>query len=253
MPSINLGSSNDIVKAVKRGDVIVVIDVLRCSSSIITILAAGAAEVIPVRMVRDAVEISRTHPGFVLAGEREGVPPPGFRYGNSPSVFSNANLDGTHLILTTTNGTAAISKVRGAKHVLIGAFLNARVVAESAYSLALKEGHGVTLALSGTRGGFSLEDFLGAGAIAVYFPENGALSDAAQAATLAFREAKLKLLDVVKQGSHAKYLISIGLEEDVNLCCQLNSYLIVPYLKKDRIITNLKPKNLKNKQHHNLC
>lgn len=246
MTPINLGfSASDTRKAASRGDVIVIIDVLRCSSTIIIALAAGAAEVIPVKMVKEAREISKTHPDYVLAGEREGIPPLGFRYGNSPSALAHANLEGTRLILTTTNGTAVISQARGAKYVLIGALLNARAAAESAYNLAAKGGHGITLALSGTRGSFSLEDFLGAGAIVDDFPEDVAPSDAAQAAALAFREAKPYLLETIKRGSHARYLITLGLEEDVTFCSQLNKYHIIPRLEGDRITILQAVKKLK--------
>jgi len=228
--------ARDAKEAVRRGDVVVVIDVLRCSSSIIAALAGGVAGIIPVKTVREAWEISRAHPDFALAGERRGVRPPGFGYGNSPSVFSRTKLEGVRLILTTTSGTTAISKARGANHVLIGAFLNAKSVAESALNIAAGEGCGVTLALSGKRDSFSLEDFLGAGAIADNLPKDIALSDAAQAATLAFRRAKDSLLDVIKQGSHARYLISIGFEEDVKFCSQLDRYSITPHLKDGAII-----------------
>lgn len=152
MTPINLEfSASNTMKATSRGDVIVVIDVLRCSSTIITALAVGATEIIPVKTVKEAQEIRKTNPSFILAGEREGVPLRGFRYGNSPSSLAYASLKGTHIILTTTNGTAAISRVIHSKHVLIGALLNARDVAESAYNLAVEEGNGITLTLSETK------------------------------------------------------------------------------------------------------
>lgn len=228
--------ARDAKKAVGRGDVVVVVDVLRASSSIIVALAQGAEGIIPVKTVREAREICKKHPSFVLAGERRGIQPPGFDYGNSPVAFSRVNLDVKCLVLTTTSGTMAIAQAKGAKHVLIGAFLNARSVAESAFRMAAEEGCGITLALSGKRGGFSLEDFLGAGAIVDYFPGDIVPSDAAQAAFLAYREAKDSLLDVVKRGSHGKYLASIGFEEDIDLCTQLSKYSIVPYLRNDVII-----------------
>lgn len=228
--------ARDARRAAKRGDVVVVIDVLRCSSSIIAALSRGATAIIPVRTVREAREISRSHPGFILAGERKGLAPSGFRYGNSPSVFSRAKLEGMRLILTTTSGTMAISQAKAAKHILIGAFLNAKSAAESSFNLASEEGCGITLALSGEKGSFSLEDFLGAGAIVDSFSEHLILSDAAQASVLAFHTAKPSLLDTIKQGGHAKHLINIGFEEDVNLSSQLDRYTITPYLKDDAII-----------------
>lgn len=191
---------------------------------------------VPVRMVKEAREIVKCRSEFVLAGERKGIRPPGFDYGNSPAAFSRLDLSGKSLVLTTTNWTATISRAKGARHVLIGAFLNASSVAGSAFSLAEEENCGVTLALAGKRGDFSLEDFLGADAIANYFPEDVALSDAAQAALLAYCGAEGSLLDVVKRGSHGKYFISIGFEEDVELCTQISKYSIVPHLRNNAIV-----------------
>ncbi len=230
--------ARDAGRAVVRGDVVVVIDVLRASSSVIVVLARGAAGVIPVKTVKEARKIAAHHSELILAGERRGVRPPGFDYGNSPAAFSRLDLDGKRLILTTTSGTAAVSRACGAKHVLIGAFLNARSVAEAASTMAGEEDCGVTLALAGERGGFSLEDFLGAGAIASYFPEDAAFSDAVQAALLAYRGAEDSLLDTVKRGSHGRDLISIGFAEDVELCAQLDRYPVVPRLK-DGVIVKL--------------
>jgi len=228
--------ARDAGKAVARGDVVVVIDVLRASSSIIVALARGAECVVPVRTIKEAREIANRYSELILAGERKGVRPPGFDYGNSPVSFSRLDLGGKRLILTTTSGTTAISRSRGAKHVLVGAFLNASSVAKSSFSLAEEENCGVTLSLAGKRGGFSLEDFLGAGAIANYFPEDVFLSDAAQATLHAYCGAECSLLNVVKRGNHGKYLTSIGFEEDVELCAQLNKYSIVPCLRNDVII-----------------
>ena len=237
--------ARDTKKAVTRGDVIVVIDVIRCSSSIIAALARGVAGIIPIKTIREAREVNRIHPDFILSGERKGARPSGFKYGNSPSAFSSAELAGAYLILTTTSGTNAISQAKGAKHILIGAFLNAKSVAESAFNIAEEEERGITLALSGKKGSFSLEDFLGAGAIITNFPKNVSLTDAAQAAILAFRRAEPDRINIIKQGSHAKYLISIGFDEDVNFCSQLNKYSIIPHLKDGTIIPLISPKNLK--------
>ena len=250
LSSIMVGSSDTTINAIDREDVIIIIDVLRCSSSIIVALAKGVIGVLPVSTVKDAIEIKKNNPHFILAGERKGIAPQGFDYGNSPAAFLEAKLTGTHLILTTTNGTASIYHAREAEHILIGAFLNAEIVAETAYKLATKKGRGITLVLSGRHGSFSLEDFLGAGAIAEYFPEDSSVSDATQAAILAFRQGKRNLCHTIKQGSHARYLIELGLEKDVNICSQVNRYPIIPYLNEERVITLLNHKKFKKLEDH---
>ena len=80
----------DAGKAAARGDVVVIADVLRASSSIIVALARKVKSVLPVRTVMEAREVVVCHSGIVLAGVRRGVPLPGFDYGNSPAAFSRA-------------------------------------------------------------------------------------------------------------------------------------------------------------------
>jgi hypothetical protein len=100
----------------------VVFDVLRATSSIITGLASGVEAIIPVRTVEEAREWKLKDPDLLLAGERGGLPPKGFDLGNSPEEFEK--LKGRRVVMTTTNGTAAIQSVQKASKVLIGALLN---------------------------------------------------------------------------------------------------------------------------------
>lgn len=236
--SINLEFDvKDVEKAASRGDVVVVIDALRCCSTIVTALANGAEEVIPIKTLREAQTLHKKHPEFLLAGERKGLKPKGFDLGNSPLEFSSKTVKGKHLILTTTSGTKAILSSKNARWVLIGAFLNAEAVARTALKAAEKEKAGVSLVLSGTHGRFSLEDFLCAGAIVESLPSDKVeCSDAVLAAFLAFQQSSRSLTNVIQHGYHARYLKSIGHEEDVEFCCRLNAYPIVPVHKNGRIV-----------------
>jgi len=224
-------------KAVKRQDVIIVIDVLRCTSTIITALANGAKGVIPVKTIKEAREIHRQDPHTVLAGERRGIKPQGFYFGNSPLEFHPTKVARKKIILTTTNGTQALTKTKGASFVFVGAFLNLNAVTEVALKISKRENLGLSLVLSGKRGGFSLEDYLCAGAMLERFTLHQIdTSDAAFASLLTFKQVYGSLTDIIFQGSHAKYLKSIGLEEDVRFCCKQNKYKISPYLKRKMII-----------------
>ena len=217
-------------RAVRRGDVIVAIDVLRCSSTIITALTNGAKAVIPVETVREAEKMREINPEYLLAGERRGLKPRGFDMGNSPLEFTREKVEGREIVLTTTSGTKALRRSEGARWVLVGAFLNARSAARKALQLAVKEGLDITLLTAGKRGRFSLEDFICAGAIAEELRAAGetTLSDGATAANLAYQTAKEDLLGTLRRGEHAQYLVKIGLEEDVEFCSQLNRYEAVP-------------------------
>jgi len=224
-------------QAVVRGDIIVVIDVLRCTSSIITALHNGAKCVLPVRTVSEARRISRENPEYILAGERGGLKPRGFTLGNSPRAFTKDQVEGKAIVMTTTSGTRALANARDSRWVLIGALLNAAAVAEAAARLSAKEGRGISLVLAGTQGQFSLEDFLGAGAIIDALPE--ALrdcSDAAAAASLAFTGARKSLTATLQEGVHGKTLQRLCLGDDVVFCSRLNQYPVVPQLRENTIL-----------------
>jgi len=229
--------AKDTVKAVKRRDVIIVIDALRCCSTIVTALANGAICVIPVKTILEARRLKKKHPEFIIAGERKGLKPTGFNLGNSPLEFSARNVEGKEVILTTTSGTKAISLSKKGKWVLIGAFLNAKTIAEASLKIAEKEKIGISLVLAGKEDQFSLEDFLCAGAIAESFPtERVELGDAVTAALLSFRGIRHSLKETIQQSSHAQYLVKKGFENDVEFCSQMNIFTVVPSLKEGTII-----------------
>jgi len=237
IPTNLLFTAKDIVKAVQRGDVIIVIDVLRCCSTIVAALANAAEGIIPTKTVGEALILHKKHPEFILAGERRGIKPEGFDLGNSPLEFSPQMVKGKHIILTTTSGTKAIILSKNAKYVFTGVFLNAEATANAALKTAEREGTGVSIISAGTNGRFSLEDFICAGAIVESFPSNNVEhSDAVLAALLAFQQARESLNMVIQSGYHARYLISQGFEEDVKFCSQLDVFKLVPFLKGETII-----------------
>ncbi len=112
------------------GDAVVVIDVLRASSTMITALAAGAREIIPCQEVDEARQLAATLPAgqCLLGGERDGLPIEGFDLGNSPGEYSADKVAGKTIVFTTSNGTRALWRARAARRVLIGGFLNASAV-----------------------------------------------------------------------------------------------------------------------------
>ena len=235
----NLGFTvKDVAKAVQRGHVIIVIDVLRCCSTVVTALANASDGVIPTKTVKEAHVLHKKHPEFILAGERRGIKPKGFDLGNSPLEFSPQKVKRKQIILTTTSGTKAIISSKNAKYVFTGAFLNAEATAKAALRIAEQEETGISLISAGTDGRFSLEDFICAGAIAESFQaDNIEHSDAVLAALLAFQQARKSLDRVIRSGYHARYLTSQGFEEDVKFCSQLNVFKIVPFLKGETIVT----------------
>jgi len=231
--------ARDTYEAVRRGDLIVVVDVLRCSSSILNAFANGAEAVIPTGTLKEAYNLRREQPEYLLAGERGGLKPRSFDLGNSPLEFTREKVCGKALVLTTTSGTAALTCAKEAKWVLIGALLNAKSVAAKAIEIADTEQIGVSLALSGRKGHFSLEDFICAGAIVDKLPEERvSLSDGSFAALLSFRQMGNNLYDNIVRGEHARQLVELGFIEDIEFACQLDLLQIVP-VYRDGVIKPL--------------
>ena len=149
--------------------VCVVFDVLRATSTMVTALANGAREIIPVCEIAEAVALRQARPDLLLAGERDGVRilraqtgSVDFDLGNSPREFTRERVAGRSIAMTTTNGTRALQACRGAQRVLVGSFLNLGAVAEW---LARERPESLLIVCSGTHEEAAYEDVLGAGAL----------------------------------------------------------------------------------------
>ncbi len=233
MTEINLELiASDAVSAVKRQDIVIVVDVLRASSTIVTALANGALAVMPLRSVEEARRRKRADPEYVLAGERKGLRPTGFDLGNSPSEYVPESVENKRILLTTSSGTQALVASKGAPLTLVGSFLNLNAVSRAAKRFSIEEKRGITIALSGKQGEFSLEDFLCGGALVAQLREIAdKCSDTAWAAYLSYQASEEMLLKAILLGNHAKELVDLGLSEDVGFCCELDRYFVAPILR----------------------
>src|SRR5881396_375297 len=119
------------------GRAVVVIDVLRATSTIVTALAAGAKAIVPAASSEEAVRLTSNleKNGIVLAGERRLLKVEGFALGNSPREMTAEAVGGKTLFLATTNGTPALLAAQGGEPVLVAAALNFSAVAERARNL----------------------------------------------------------------------------------------------------------------------
>jgi 2-phosphosulfolactate phosphatase len=229
--------ARDACNAVKREDLIVVIDVLRSSTSIINALANGAKSVIPVSTLKEACDLHKTHPQYLLAGERAGLKPREFDLGNSPLDFNPEHVSGKNIVMTTTSGTVALARSREARWVLIGAFVNAEAVSKAADGIGERDEVGVSFVLSGEKGKFSLEDFVCAGAIIERLGRHkGRCSDKALAALLAFERARANLTENIMKAEHAKQLARLGFIHDVEFSCNLDITKTVPFYHNGKIV-----------------
>lgn len=195
----------------------IVIDVLRASSSIVTLLERGCERVVVATNIAAARKLHERLPDHLLCGEAGGLPPDGFDYGNSPVEFSRLDLTGKSVILATTNGTRALTDVADeASAVLVGCFLNRRAVAQAAVHLAGEMGVDVAVVCAGDAGS-SGEDLAAARAIV----------DAVRASAALEFDAGREVLE----SRHAEELRAIGLGDDVEYCAQIDVSDVVPMLQ----------------------
>ena len=216
--------------------VCVVVDVLRASSSIVTLLERGAAAVVAAADIERARALAERLPGYVLCGEKDGLPPEGFAYGNSPSEFSRMDFAGRSVILATANGTRVLAALAEAPALLVGSLLNRTAAAEAALAIAQERGLDIEVICSAGYGGstFVLEDALGAGAIvdaALRLPDPPRALDAARFARDAFVAAG-DMGAAVRSAYHAGDLVEMGLGEDVAYCGRLDVSGVAPLVER---------------------
>ena len=211
---------------------VLVIDVLRASTCIVTALANGCAGIVPVGTPEEARVRQAALPGALVAGERRGEPLEGFDLGNSPLEFTRARVGGRAVIMTTSNGTRALLAARGAAAIGVAAFVNLGPAA----AWALAGSRDVLLLCSGERGARSLEDHVCAGLLAerLLAGEPGARATAAaEAATAAARPYGKDIARLAHDSSWARHLASRGRAADVAACLSLDAAGIVPVYRAD--------------------
>lgn len=233
------------------GKTAIVIDVIRTSSTIIAALEAGVAGIVPVETVMDAKDIYRE--GNVLGGERFCKKIAGFHYGNSPSEYREAAIQGKKLIMTTTNGTSAILRANKASNVLICSLSNV----EACTKLALLCDQDIVILCAGSHDQFTIEDGLCAGIIIAYLqqfsPEEEMvqLDDLGYAMLALYRCHQNQITDTVARGLSGLRLQHLNLNKDIIDCTQLNTTTIVPAYYKGviRALTSSEQSNISNPTH----
>ena len=219
-------------RAVVTTSTVLVIDVLRAATCIVSALANGCIGIIPVETPEDARERLAAHPNARVAGERRGEPLQGFDLGNSPLEFTRERVGGRAVIMTTSNGTRALLAARGAPAIGVAAFVN--LGAAAAWAVASRRD--VLLLCSGERGARSLEDHVCAGLLAdrVLTSEPGAHpTAAAEEATAVARPYGKDVGRLAQDSSWARHLASRGRRADVVACLTLDTAAIVPVYRAD--------------------
>ena len=213
------------------GSVVVVVDILRASSCIVTGISHGVTAFKPVATLNEC-DFWRSR-GYVGAAERGGHMVEGFKLGNSPFSYMNPELQGRNIALTTTNGTEAIMRSKAANQVLIGAFLNFESLANYLKNLS----YDIIIHCAGWNGKVNMEDTLFAGALVNELKEEfNTENDAALAAKSLYDLAKNDIKGYLAEASHYKRLQHLGLQKDIDYCFRFNQYTAIPVLKNDHLV-----------------
>lgn len=216
-----------LANAIFQHHVIILVDVLRASSTIITALANGASKIIPVPTVDAARERIYHFPNGFLAGERAAHPPAGFDYGNSPRSFITERIRGRPIILTTSNFTRTLGTPPPTATILVGAFLNIDHVANTARNLANQMGQPISVISAGSIQGVSMEDDFTSYQIIIRIQDPEGPPGYADIGDLA-RELLVS--------RHGSLLVQAGYEDDIYFCAQPNKYDLTPILQEGGFI-----------------
>jgi 2-phosphosulfolactate phosphatase len=215
--------------------IVVVIDILRATSSITYGIENGATAIIPVEHVEDCLPYAES--GFLLAAERNGEVVAGYDFGNSPFSYTKEKVNGKTIVLTTTNGTKAMQMAQArAAQVVIGSFLNLTSLCDW---LKVQD-KDVLLLCAGWKDKFNLEDTLFAGAVVNALRKDFVhFDDSCVAAEDMYLMAKHDLRTYLHKSSHSHRLEQLNIEKDVQFCLKLDVCKAIPVLEGDRL-TKLK-------------
>ena len=216
--------------------IVVIIDVLRATSTIATALYNGAKSVIPVESVSRCIELGRQIHG-VTAGERDGKIAEGLENGNSPFEYPAEFIKGKTLVLTTTNGTRLLQMAleKGAKEIITGSFPNLSAVCD--YLIGMNRN--VILGCAAWKDRVNMEDTLFAGAaisrIRKHFHVN---CDSSHMAEAMYEKGKKDLFAFVKKNdaSHFHRLMNFGLERDIRYCLTADQANVLPVYSEGKLI-----------------
>jgi 2-phosphosulfolactate phosphatase len=216
--------------------IVVIIDVLRATSTITTALYNGAASVIPVATVPRCVELGKAL-GGITAGERDGKVAEGLSYGNSPFEYPREFIEGKVLVLTTTNGTKLLHMAldQGAEEIITGSFPNLTAVCD----YLIKSDKNVVLGCSAWKDRVNIEDTLFAGAVVSRIKDHFSVEcDSSKLAENINHEAGPDRFEFMKkrEATHYHRLMKYDLEKDIRYCLTEDQANVLPIFQGDRLV-----------------
>lgn len=220
--------------------VVVVIDVLRATSTIATALHNGAKEIIPVDSVQRCIQLGKELE-CVTAGERDGQIAPGLQYGNSSFEYPREFIEGKTLVLTTTNGTKLLhmALAKGATEIITGAFLNLSAVCDHLVQM----NKNVILACAGWKDRVNMEDTMLAGAVVSIVGEHFSINcDSSRIAETLYKKSRKDMYEFMKSNdaSHYHRLTNFGLEKDIRHCLTPDLANVLPEYVNGKLVVQKK-------------
>lgn len=219
-----------------KNTIVVVIDVLRATSTIATALYNGAKEIIPVDSVERCIQLGRELE-CITAGERDGQVAPGLQYGNSSFEYPREFISNKTLVLTTTNGTKLLhmALAKGATEIITGSFLNLSAVCDH----LVKMNKNVILACAAWKDRINMEDTIFAGAVIQKVKEYFTINcDSSQIALTLYKKAKKDMYEFMKEhdASHYHRLVNFGLEKDIRHCLTPDLANVLPEYLNGKLV-----------------
>ena len=214
-------------------NIVVIVDVLRATSSICTAIYNGVKSIIPVATVEEAKAMKQQ--GFMVASERDGYVLDFADFGNSPFNFTSEIVAGKEIVYSTTNGTRCIHMSSHSKAVVIGSFLNVSVLA----NWLIQQNAPVLIFCASWKDRFSLEDTVFAGALAERLLNSGkfeTICDAVTASVDLWNLAKSDLSSYIQKAAQKGRLASKGLDDCIEYCLTSDLCPVIPVFEKEKLI-----------------
>ncbi|GAB3772782.1 2-phosphosulfolactate phosphatase family protein [Spirosoma horti] len=212
--------------------IVVVADVFRATSCMVTAFAYGVKSIIPVATIEECQLYQER--GYLAAAERNARKVDGFELDNSPFTYMDERIRGANVAMTTTNGTLAITKSRSAVKVLVGSFLNLDAVVQ----FLKTERYDVMVLCAGWKGRVNMEDTLFAGALVERLKDSYAMAeDSAIMAWRLYCQGKDNLPSYLSSSSHIQRLQRLGIQKDITYCLQHDLYDVVPVLRGNALVS----------------
>ena len=232
MKQIDVCLTPDLLHQHAIGNTIVVVaDVFRATSCMVTAFAHGVKTIVPVATVEECRRWQER--GYLAAAERNAQRIDGFELDNSPFTYMNEQIRNANVAMTTTNGTLAITQSRSAVKVLVGSFLNLEAVVRYLKT----ERYDVMVLCAGWKGRVNMEDTLFAGALVERLKDSYAMAeDSAIMAWRLYEQGKDNLAGYLSNSSHVKRLQRLGIQKDITYCLQHDIYDVVPVLRGNALV-----------------